>query len=228
MTIPDREALNHEATAMLEAFGVLHGALLCLAAWTGDLQGARAYAEKVSGDIGDNIVQGWRKDAEKDRALLTAQPATASEDVVGEAAKIIQRGTEPGLHPKEAATQIAIMLDEASLLRQPEAAPGETVECKKCRGWGALGMGGRDGTCPDCGGDGKVSVAAPSVDSGVSGKQEVIEALTQCIDRMERCENYKYGIDGQKLLPQLHAAIEFAKKVVADLKSPPANGDGVK
>lgn len=47
--------------------------------------------------------------------------AEAAEDVVERAAKIIQRGTEPGLHPKEAATQIAIMLDEASLLRAPEA-----------------------------------------------------------------------------------------------------------
>lgn len=56
------------------------------------------------------------------KSILALLPApVAAEDVVERAAKIIQRGTEPGLHPKEAATQIAIMLDEASLLRAPEA-----------------------------------------------------------------------------------------------------------
>jgi hypothetical protein len=53
----------------------------------------------------------------------------------------------------------------------------ETVECK-CRGWSALGMGGRNGPCPDCGGDGRVSVPAPSVERGVS---EIVERLARAL-----------------------------------------------
>ena len=47
---------------------------------------------------------------------------------------------------------------------------GELIECKRCRGWGNLGMGGRDGTCPDCGGDGKIKAEQPS-----SSRQAVLE-----------------------------------------------------
>lgn len=56
---------------------------------------------------------------------------------------------------------VGAMLDLTPLLSASPLPPapgaetgGELIECKRCRGWGNLGMGGRDGTCPDCGGDG--------------------------------------------------------------------------
>ena len=67
--------------------------------------------------------------------------------------------------------KLLTMLSASPLPPAPGAETGgELIECKRCRGWGNLGMGGRDGTCPDCGGDGKIKAEQPS-----SSRQAVLE-----------------------------------------------------
>ena len=97
---------------------------------------------------------------------------------------------------------VGAMLDLTPLLSASPLPPapgaetgGELIECKRCRGWGNLGMGGRDGTCPDCGGDGKIKAEQPS-----SSRQAVLdEAKTALDDAHELIDGLRDLLDDDDL-----------------------------